>query len=108
MKPLFKLVRYLKREKFASFLAVFFSIVSVAATVAATIQHRTLTNVINDAAMRASDGADMATALDMGEITRLCVLLAGLYLASVLAAFMQSFLLTGVVQRVSYALRADI
>ena len=108
MKPLFKLVRYLKREKLASFLAVFFSIVSVAATVVATMQLRTLTNVINDAAMRASDGADMATALDMGEITRLCVLLAGLYLASVLSAFMQSFLLTGVVQRVSYALRADI
>lgn len=104
-----KLFRYLKPETFACTTALILSTLAVVSTVIATMQLRTLTNIINDAAQAAMQGVlDIGEVLHMEEITRVCFRLVALYLTGVVASFLQAYLLTGVIQRISYRIRADI
>ena len=106
---LFKLFRYLKREIVPVLLTIALSIGSVVCTVVATMILRDLTNTINDAALLAEESfLSMKEVLDMGEINRICFSLVGVYAGSIVSGFFQAFFLAGVVQRVSYRIRAEI
>lgn len=106
---LIKLLRYLKKETLPIIAVIVFSIAAVVTTVYATTFLRTLTNMINDAALAAEESAlSMSELLDFHEVSRLCYILLGLYAGSIVCGFLQSFLMTGIVQRITYRLRADI
>lgn len=106
---LVKLLHYLKKETLPIIAVMVFSIAAVVTTVYATTFLRTLTNMINNAA-QAAKGSElsMSEVLDFIQVSYLCYILVGLYASSIVCGFLQSFLMTGVVQRLTYRLRADI
>ena len=106
---LFKLFRYLKKEIIPVLLTIILSVGSVVCTLIATLILRELTNTINDAALLAAESSlPMKEVLNMGEINRICFSLVGVYAASIISGFLQAFFMAGIVQRVSYRIRAEI
>lgn len=106
---LIKLFKYVKREIAPIIICLILSIASVVLAVYATTVLRTFTNLINDAATQAAQTSlTMAEVLDFKEVSRLCMFLVGMYAGSIVLGFLQSFLMAGVIQRVSYRLRKDI
>ena len=106
---LFKLFRYIKREILPVTVCLLLSVASVVLAVYATTLLRTLTNLISDAAKQAEQTAlTMREVLNFSEVSRLCIYLVAMYLGSILCGFVQSFLMAGIIQRVSYRLRKDI
>lgn len=106
---LFKLFRYVKREIFPIVVCLVFSIASITLAVYATSLLRDLTNLINDAASEAAKTSlTMGEVLDFSKVCELCLFLVGMYVGSVLCGFLQSFLMSGIIQRISYRLRKEI
>lgn len=106
---LIKLSKYVKKEIAPIICCLILSIGSVVLAVYATTLLRTLTNLINDAASEAAlTSLAMKEVLNFSEVSRLCLYLLGMYAGSIICGFLQSFLMAGIIQRVSCRLRNDI
>ncbi len=106
---LIKLFKYIKSEIASIIVCLILSIASIVLAVYATTLLRTLTNLINNAAMEATQTSlTMAEVLDFKEVSRLCLYLVGMYVSSIVFGFLQSYIMAGIIQRVSYRLRKDI
>lgn len=104
-----RLFAYLKKEVFPIIVIILLSIASVVLTVYATTFLRTLTNEISAAAKAAKESLQpMSELLNMRSISENCFILVGMYVGSVACNYIQAFLLSGVIQRVSFRLRKEI
>lgn len=106
---LLKLFKYVKREIAPIIICLILSIGSVVLAVFATSVLRELTNLIDISAREAaSTSLTMGEVLNFNEISRLCFRLVGMYAGSIVCGFLQSFIMSGIIQKVSYRLRKDI
>ena len=105
-----KLFRYVRNEMLPMIVAIVLSIATVGLTIAATFVLKNLTNYISDAAKTAIDNPSiaMSSVLSMREVAKLCGGLVAIYVVAVACNFLQSFIMTGVNNRISQRLRNEL
>lgn len=101
-----KLIKYLSRYKISIFVVFFFAIAS---TIFAIAGPKILGEVINTLFKGIMNKiAGTGEGIDFVHIGTVLAWLAGLYIASALFSYIQSFIMTGVTMKVSYSLRREI
>lgn len=103
-----KLMRYCRRHFFALACVLVLAVGGVFLTVYATTFLKELTDYIENASGEAGGILAMSEVIDMGNVMRLCLTLAGMYIGSALCTFFQSYLMAGVNQKIARLLRSDI
>ena len=103
-----KLMRYCRRHFFALACVLALAVGGVFLTVYATTFLKELTDYIENASAASGGALSMSEVIDMGNVFRLCLTLAGMYIGSALCTFFQSYLMAGVNQKIARRLRSDI
>lgn len=101
-----KLIKYLSRYKLLILLVMIFAAISTIFTIIGPLLLGNATTIIYEGLMNMIKGSDVG--IDFEGIQRILVLLVGLYVCSAVFAYMQSWIMTGVTQKVSYNLRKEI
>lgn len=101
-----KLIKYLSRYKLSIIAVMIFAALSTIFTIIGPRLLGDATTIIFEGLMNMVKGSEIG--IDFAAIQKILVLLVGLYLCSAVFAYMQSWLMTGVTQKVSYNLRKEI
>lgn len=101
-----KLIKYLSRYKLSIIAVMIFAALSTIFTIIGPRLLGDATTIIFEGLMNMIKGSEIG--IDFAAIQKILVLLVGLYLCSAVFAYMQSWLMTGVTQKVSYNLRKEI
>ncbi len=101
-----KLAVYLKPYSLSMFLVLLFAIGSASFSIIGPAKLGDATTAIFEGLINKNKGLELG--IDFGYISRILIFLLGLYLISAGFGFIQSFIMSGVSQKVSYKLRKEI
>ena len=101
-----KLLRYLKPYALQLIVVVIFAIASTVFMILGPSILGNITTLIYEGLMNIIGGTGMG--IDFDAILKIICLLIGLYLASALFTFIQSWIMSGVIMKLGYSLRKDI
>ena len=101
-----KLLRYLGKYKASVLIVMFFAVISTVFSIVGPKILGQATNTLFEGVMNQIAGT--GSGVDFGHIGMIMLWLIGLYLASVLFACIQGYLMTGISMKVTYNLRRDI
>lgn len=101
-----KLFHYLSAYKFKIIIVLIFAIISTVFMVVGPEILGEATTVLFEGVMNMISGSNQG--IDYGRIAQILILLIGFYLLSAASSYIQGFIMTGVVNDVSYRLRKEI
>ncbi len=101
-----KLLKYIGKYKFSFILVIFFAIVSVIFNIIGPKILGEATNILTEGLISMVQGT--GGGIDFGAIAVIGFVLIGLYLASMLFAYLQGHIMSAVSMKVTYSLRKDI
>ena len=101
-----KLLKYIGKYKFSFILVIFFAIISVIFNIIGPKILGEATNILTEGLISMVQGT--GGGIDFGAIAVIGFVLIGLYLASMLFAYLQGHIMSAVSMKVTYSLRKDI